>query len=87
MNLSNSQAARLTIADFGFHNFGFHFRFKKINTKYCQLSIPGFLIFEFYAPIKTGVIIALMKVNLRRLLMQMLERVKHCPALSGFNAS
>ena len=43
------------------------------------LSIPGFLIFELYSPIKTGDIISLSKLNLRRLFMQMLVRVEHYP--------
>jgi hypothetical protein len=60
-------------------NFGLEFPIKTINTKDWRLPISGFLIFELYATIKIDDIIALSKVNLRRLLMQMLEMVEHCP--------
>jgi hypothetical protein len=43
------------------------------------LSIPGFLIFKLFAPVEATYIIVFQKTNLRRLLMQMLVRVEHCP--------
>ena len=39
----------------------------------------GFLIFELFAPVEATYIIVFQKTNLRRLLMQMLVRVEHCP--------
>lgn len=44
------------VMDFGFWILDYNFQFEKKNAKNCLLSILGFLIFDFYAPVLAGII-------------------------------